>query len=148
METKKHEKLAEYFETLPYGTFVSHGQIEAVIEAEYGSREYYQAIRKARALLLPAAKALKTEQKKGYSVMNPNEYAGAAIRLMGIGLRSMEKGRKTLEYAPMNDMTDEERTTHRRIEDRTSQMLASMHGGLTEVKMLERKHPMLQGPAK
>jgi hypothetical protein len=65
------------------------------------------------------------------------------VRKMRQGARRIDRGAKILAHAPVNDMTQQAREAHNRVNDRMIRLQAAMAGATVEIHMLETsKNPL------
>jgi succinylglutamate desuccinylase len=140
---KPYEKLCEYISTLEYGAVVAHGEIEKITGYMRGASQYSSSITRANKQLIEKSKALKNIRDVGYQVLMPDDYSSAAIREYKRGFRRLTAGENLLIAAPENQMTDDGRRAYRDVTDKARILHASLAGGIVELKLLNKKHPLL-----
>lgn len=142
---KKWEILAESLSNIPYGDVVKHEQISDIIGEKYGSSNYNMIVHQAKKLLLREYKiSFESIRGIGYRRIKADDFTKQAIDHFRRGANDFRKGAETLEFSPVNDMSEEGRAEYRHISDRTRQLEAALIGGLTEVRVLrEKRHPFL-----
>lgn len=140
---KKYELLAEEIMKLNYGAVITHDEISAVIQEEYGSQEYRNEVGYAiKYLWKKYNRRMKSVRKVGYRVLTPDEYNNETLNLYFKGMKSIKQGTDVLDYAPTKDMTNEGREAYRRIKDKAVSFNASVQGSFVELKLLGKKdHP-------
>ena len=140
---KKSEILAERLLDMNYGDVLTHQEISAIIGEENGSQKYNSIIQQAKKLLLKNHRAIESVRGQGYRMVEPGGFVDLSLSHYKKGFNEMQKGTDTLRSAPVNDMTDEERTVYRRVNDRAVILQAAMNGAKVELKTLGMKeHPM------
>lgn len=146
---KPEEILAESIIDREFGELISHDEIERIIGYPKKSGKYYSVIRSANRILRSQSKAIENVPKEGYRIIKPGDYVKVSLRHYKKGFNEIKKGKDTLDLAPVNDMTDEERAAYTRVHDRSILLHASMEGALCELKTLGvKKHPLLPNKTK
>lgn len=143
---KPQEILAESILNRGYGEIVTHEEIEKIIGIPRRNRTKYQQIVQAakKILFYQHGKKLESVRNIGYRFVKPGDYVSSSLGHYKRGFREIKKGKDTLDLAPVNDMTEEERATYTRVHDRSILLHASMEGALCELKTLGKKtHPFL-----
>lgn len=140
------DALANYISKLPYGSIVHYQEIEQVTGRERKTQQYYNAIFKAKKILVAQGKAIKPIGGGDYQVLYPGDYSGAYVREVKIAKRHVSRGAKYLKGAPVNEMSSEERRVFNDVSDFNTRMQAQLAGGYVEVKRLaaHREHPLAQ----
>ena len=139
---KKSEVLVEAIKGLNYGDIISHSQIANVIEEPYPSNKYASTISKTRRALQKDGIYLENIIGDGYRIVEPDKVVTHSLKHYKRGFNEMQKGFDTLINAPVRDMSEEGRDTHRRVYDRAVILSASMQGAAVELKALgQNKHP-------
>lgn len=141
----KWEHLVNYISPKNYGDIVYHSEIETVVQEHRANpkSKYFSIIAHAKKDLLERGKLLKSIPGQGYRVVRPGEFAQEAVGKYRSGFNRIKQGKKILEYAPTKDMTEEERQDYRNVSDRANLLHASMAGGVVELKLLAKQHPLL-----
>ena len=141
----RSEVLFEQISSLNYGDVISHQSIDKIIGVPYGSQKYNAIIQKTKRLLSSkTGKILENIRKEGYRIVTPDDYVDQSLKHYKRGFKEIEKGTKTLSYAPVADMSEEGRSIYRRVNDRAAMLHASMKGTMVELKTLGKKnHPFL-----
>lgn len=143
---KPQEILAETILDRGYGEVVSHEEIERIVGVLRENRTKYDSIVQAtkKILLYQYGKKLESVRNIGYRFVKPGDYVSNSLSHYKRGFREIKKGKDTLDLAPVNDMTTEERATYTRVHDRSIILHASMEGAMCELKSLGKKsHPLL-----
>ncbi len=144
-ETKKpQEILAEVFADMQYGKLLEHNEIEKIIgcSRNYEQNKYNRIIQSTKCILLHQySRTLQSEHGKGYSVVDPDNVVHSALGHYKRGLNEIAKGKDTLDFAPINDMSDEGRKIYTRVYDRSVILHASLQSAVCEVKLLSAKRP-------
>jgi len=77
-------------------------------------------------------------------VLRPDEYTQEGVKRVRQGAKRIDRGAKVLNHAPVNDMTQQAREIHNRVNDRMVRLQAAMAGASVEIHMLEKsKNPLL-----
>lgn len=139
----KGEILADFISTIGYGEIITHEQIATLIGEKHKSERYTMIIQQARKILLGEHKiCIESIRGVGYRRVKADDFTKHALSYIRKGFNSVQKGADTLTYAPVADMSEEGRNTHRYICDRTAQLEAALKGGIVEIKTLnEKTHP-------
>lgn len=144
---RPQEILAEKFSSLNYGEVITHEAIGNVIgyDRKKNPHKYNQKVQSAKEILLYTyGKKLENIKNVGYRLVEPGNYVSSAFGHYKRGFKEIKKGKDTLDLAPVNDMTDDERATYTRVHDRSIILHASMEGAMCELKTLGTKtHPFL-----
>lgn len=143
---KPQEILAETILDRGYGEVISHEEIERIIGVPKKNRDKYnQIVQTAKKILFNQyGKKLESVRKVGYRFIKPGDYVTSSLGHYKRGFKEIKKGKDTLDLAPVNDMTVEERATYTRVHDRSIILHASMEGAMCELKALGKKsHPLL-----
>lgn len=141
---RPQEILAEAIINRDYGSLVTHEEIESIIGFKRGKHKYQQIVQAARKLLRNQGKVLESVRGIGYRFVKPGDYVKTALGHYKKSFNEMKQGKDTLDLAPVNDMTQEERVVYTRVHDRSILLHASMEGALCELKTLGVKnHPLL-----
>jgi len=141
---KKHELLVNEVMGKEYGHFLSHQEIGEIIDERVASGKYYAIVKKANKLLEHEGKMIESIHGSGYRVVEPREYVSHSLKKTKQSARTLRKAKEILDYAPVDDMTDEERRRHTRVSDQMVILEAQLTGGVTTVRRLARKeHPLL-----
>lgn len=121
-------------------TFDSIGYI---IDQKHGTMRYQDILQTAKKRLEIAGHMLVNVRGVGYKVCQPDNYTGEGVRKMRQGARRIDRGAKILAHAPVNDMTQQAREAHNRVNDRMIRLQAAMAGATVEIHMLETsKNPL------
>lgn len=150
-EKKPQEILAETILNRGYGEIVTHEEIEEIIGVLKKNKDKYnQIVQAAKKMLFNQyGKKLESVRNVGYRFIKPGDYVTNSLGHYKRGFREIKKGKDTLDLAPVNDMTVEERTTYTRVHDRSIILHASMEGAMCELKTLGKKnHPLLPSGSK
>lgn len=135
---EKWEVLYAYILTLNYGDIISHKDIAKIINEPYKSRKYQSVVDKTKWKLLEANKTIKNIVGQGYKVLEPDEYTDYSLKFMQQGLVDISKSDKIQRFAPVNQMSLQQRMVHNQVSDRTAILKAHMSGATIEVKMLAK----------
>lgn len=141
---KEAETLADFIKTLKYGATIPHETIENIISVSYIEQKskYNSIVTKAKKLLLPYGICLESIRGQGYQLVDPNDFTNYALKSYNHGFNAIKKGYKILDNAPVEHMSEEGRTTYRRVYDRAITLNATIKGAAIELRTLgQRKHP-------
>lgn len=141
---KKSEILAREISKMNYGTIIPHKDISKIIKEPYPSHKYNSELQRAKKILLKEYnRKLLNVRGDGYKIINPGDFVDESLKHYKRGFNEMQKGQDTLEHAPVNDMTNEERTTYRNVYDRAMLINASVKGAVVELRTLgtKKSHP-------
>lgn len=136
---EKWEVLYEFVNQQDYGTTILHSDIEKIIEESHESTKYMSIITKTKKKLIESSKCLKSLHGQGYTVIQPDEYTDLSLRHIKRGSRQIGTGYKILQYAPVNQMSQEGLSIYRHVSDRALSLQAKIIGGCTELKLLSKK---------
>lgn len=137
------EALADYIESQGYGTVVHYQDIEHVTRERRGTHRYYNAISKAKKLLVQRGKAVKSIGGGDYQVLYPGDYSSAYSREVRLAKNHIKTGGKIIKGAPIKDMTESELQTFNAVSDFHRRIDASIRGQFVEVKRLTgNRHPL------
>ncbi len=143
------EKLADYIENLDYGTVIRYQDIENITGERRKTQRYYNAIYKARKILVERGKVIKPIGGGDYQIIYPGDYSSAYAREIKLARKRVKRGGKILRNAPKSDMTMDELQAFNHIADFHVRIEASMDGQFIEVKELcGKRHPLLQAVSK
>ncbi|MCM1167678.1 MAG: hypothetical protein NC299_16845 [Lachnospiraceae bacterium] len=144
---KPQEILAEELSVREYGEAVTHSEIERItgVSKEFEKNKYNQIVQAARVILLREyGRKLENIRNVGYRLVKPGDYVKSALGHYKRSATEMKKGKETLDYAPVNDMTSDERITFNRVYDQSVILQASIEGAMVQLKILGKKsHPLL-----
>lgn len=144
---KPQEILAEFFTAKSYGDVVTHSEIGRIISysREHNRSKYNQIVQAAKKILLKEhGKLIECVRDYGYRLVEPGDYVQASGVHNRRGLIEIRKGKDILDYAPVNDMTSDERIVYNRFHDQETRLVASMEGAVCQLKILGKKsHPLL-----
>ena len=141
---KKSEILAEKISTMKYGDVITHEEIETIIREKHGTQKYGNEISRAKKLLLKKYhKYIENVRSDGYRLIHPDDFAGVSLLYTKKGLNNLQKGKETLENAPIEDMTRMGAIKHRVITDKMAMLCAAMKGASVEMKELSKSKSLL-----
>lgn len=136
---KKSEVLAEAIAKKGFGDVITHSEIEELIQEKYGTSKYQSEISRAKKILLKRYhRSIESVRGDGYRLIMPDDYAKQSLGFYKKGFRSMQRGVDVLENAPIKDMSADGYAAHRRVQDRTTILIASMKGAQTELIELSK----------
>lgn len=140
---KKSEILAEKISGMNYGDDILHSEIAAIIQEPYHSQRFNSIVQQSKKILLTEySKNLESVRGVGYRISYPDDFTNASQKYVKRGVNAIRKSEKILTHAPVKDMSEEGRTTYRRVHDRVVILNAAIQGASVEVKMLSKKaHP-------
>lgn len=136
-------KLADLVSQSEYGDIIHYQDIQNITGLKRGETRYYQAISKAKKILVSRGKAIQHIGGGDYQVLYPGDYSGAYVREIKIARNHVKRGDKIIKGAPVNDMSIDERRTFNNVSDFNARMQAQIMGNFVEVKRLAGKsHPL------
>ena len=139
---RKAEILAKKISEMQYGDVITHTEIEMLIQEKRGNPKYNATISKARKILLDKyKKSIENIRGDGYRLIQPDDFIHSSLNHYRKGFKSIQRGYKVLENAPVDDMTSDGKVTYRLVKDRSLVLLASMKGASAELKTLSRRNP-------
>ena len=128
-----------------YGDVLNFDEIGGIINQKYGSAKYTDVLQTARKRLISAGHMIVNVRGIGYKVCEPDNYTGEGVRCVRQGSMKIDRGSKILNHAPVNDMSQEAREAHNRVNDRMVRLQAAMAGASVEIHMLStNKNPLLK----
>lgn len=122
-----------------YGEIITHDDMSDLLQLSKGSQLYYFAISKMNKILLNKSKMLMNIQKVGYQIVEPDNYAGCAVKTYVKGVKKMKLSKKILEKAPIELMSEEAIEKHNKVYDRVCNRLANANAGVKELKKITTK---------
>ena len=138
------DSLVQAVEDRDYGDVLTLDEIGGIIDKEYGTVPYRDILQAARKRLIVAGRMIVNVRGIGYKVCPPDGYTCESVRYMRQGARKIDRGAKILAHAPVNDMTQQAREAHNRVNDRMIRLQAAMAGASVEIHMLETsKNPLV-----
>ena len=140
---EKWEVLFEAITSMNYDDIILHSQIESIIKEEYGTNIYRSIIAKTKKKLLESSKTITSIQGQGYRIINPDEYTDQSLSHIKRGFNQIDKGYKVLQYAPVDDMSEEGLKAHRHVSDKAKSFHAMIAGGCSELKLLNKKSKLM-----
>ena len=127
-----------------YGDVLDFKEIGYIIHQEYGTHAYNDILQAAKKRLEIAGHMIVNVRGVGYKVLNPDDYTNEGVKRVRQGARRIDRGTKVLNHAPVNDMTQQAREAHNRVNDRMVRLQAAMAGATVEIHMLgKRQNPLL-----
>ena len=139
------DRLVEAVEERDYGDILNYAEIGNIIDQKYGSTAYNDIVQNARKRLIVAGHMIVNVRGIGYKVCPPDNYTGEGVRYMRQGARHIDRGAKIINHAPVNDMSQNGREVHNRVNDRMMRLQAAMAGASTELHMLSKpNNPLMQ----
>lgn len=127
-----------------YGDVLDFKEIGYIIRQQYGTRQYSDILHAAMKRLEVAGHMIVNVRGVGYKVLRPDEYTQEGVKRVCQGAKRIDRGTKVLNHAPVNDMTQQAREIHNRVNDRMVRLQAAMAGASVEIHMLEKsKNPLL-----
>ena len=144
MERKEAiDKLVNAVKEKPYGDVLTFDSIGYIIDQKNGTMRYQDILQTAKKRLEIAGHMLVNVRGVGYKVCQPDNYTGEGVRKMRQGARRIVRGATSLAHAPVNDMTQQAREAHNRVNDRMIRLQAAMAGATVEIHMLDpSKNPL------
>jgi len=127
-----------------YGAMLDFKEIGHIIHQQYGTSAYNDILQAAKKRLELAGHMIVNVRGVGYKICQPDEYTNEGVRRVRQGARSIDRGTKVLNHAPVNDMTQEAREIHNRVNDRITRLQAAIAGASVEIHMLSTsQNPLL-----
>ena len=127
-----------------YGSILDFKEIGYIIHQEYGTHAYNDILQAAKKRLELAGHMIVNVRGVGYKVLQPDDYTQEGVKRVRQGARRIDRGAKVLNHAPVNDMSQEVREAHNRVNDRMVRLQAAMAGASVEIHMLSAtKNPLL-----
>ena len=140
---QKTQQLVNHVLQLTYGDHLTHTEIQSIIGERYGTTRYSSIVAASRRKLTEYGKMLVSVRKIGYRVAEPGEYTTVAVSHVKSAGRALNRSKRILVSAPVNDMTDPERRAHQNVSDRMALLEASFSGATAEViKLGNKKNPL------
>lgn len=138
------DSLVKAVEERNYGDILDFKEIGYIIHQEYGTHAYSDILQAARKRLELAGHMIVNMRGIGYKVLQPDDYTKEGVKRVRQGARRIDRGAKVLNHAPVNDMSQEVREAHNRVNDRMVRLQAAMAGASVEIHMLSTtKNPLL-----
>jgi hypothetical protein len=138
------DSLVKAVEERKYGDILDFKEIGYIIHQEYGTHAYSDILQAARKRLELAGHMIVNMRGVGYKVLQPDDYTKEGVKRVRQGARRIDRGAKVLNHAPVNDMSQEVREAHNRVNDRMVRLQAAMAGASVEIHMLSTtKNPLL-----
>ena len=138
------DSLVKAVEERNYGDILDFKEIGYIIHQEYGTHAYSDILQAARKRLELAGHMIVNMRGIGYKVLQPDDYTKEGVKRVRQGARRIDRGAKVLNHAPINDMSQEVREAHNRVNDRMVRLQAAMAGASVEIHMLSTtKNPLL-----
>jgi hypothetical protein len=138
------DSLVKAVEGRNYGDTLDFKEIGYIIHQEYGTHAYSDILQAARKRLELAGHMIVNVRGVGYKVLQPDDYTKEGVKRVRQGARRIDRGAKVLNHAPVNDMSQEVREAHNRVNDRMVRLQAAMAGASVEIHMLSTtKNPLL-----
>jgi len=127
-----------------YGDILDFKEIGYIIHQEYGTHAYNDILQAAKKRLELAGHMIVNVRGVGYKVLQPDDYTQEGVKRVRQGAKRIDRGTKVLNHAPVNDMTQQAREAHNRVNDRMVRLQAAMAGASVEIHMLSAtKNPLL-----
>lgn len=142
-QRRKCDYIVDAFMSIDYGAVIFHKEISGLIQEEVGTHKYYSIVGQANRILTECGRPIKSEIGQGYKLIPPDEISVVAIREYRKGGRAISKGKRLLDYAPVDLMTDEARHIYNEVSDKAKTVHAGISGAVVELKLLARPHPLL-----
>ena len=138
------DSLVNAVEERNYGDILDFKEIGYIIHQEYGTHSYSDILQAAKKRLELAGHMIVNMRGVGYKVLPPDDYTKEGVKRVRQGARRIDRGAKVLNHAPVNDMSQEVREAHNRVNDRMVRLQAAMAGASVEIHMLSTtKNPLL-----
>ena len=138
------DSLVKAVEERNYGDILDFKEIGYIIHQEYGTHAYNDILQATKKRLELAGHMIVNVRGVGYRVLQPDDYTQEGVKRVRQGARRIDRGTKVLNHAPVNDMTQQAREAHNRVNDRMVRLQAAMAGASVEIHMLSTtKNPLL-----
>lgn len=127
-----------------YGDILDFKEIGYIIHQEYGTHAYNDILQAAKKRLELTGHMIVNVRGFGYKVCMPDDYTQEGVKRVRQGAKRIDRGAKVLNHAPVNDMTQQAREAHNRVNDRMVRLQAAMAGATVEIHMLGKsQNPLL-----
>lgn len=126
-----------------YGDTLDFKEIGYIIHQEYGTHAYNDILQAAKKRLELAGHMIVNVRGVGYKVLQPDDYTQEGVKRVRQGAKRIDRGAKVLNHAPVNDMTQQAREAHNRVNDRMVRLQAAMAGATVEIHMLGKSQSPL-----
>ena len=127
-----------------YGDVLDFKEIGYIIHQEYGTHAYNNILQAVKKRLELAGHMIVNVRGVGYKVLPPDDYTNEGVKRVHQGAKRIDRGTKVLNHAPVNDMTQQAREAHNRVNDRMVRLQAAMAGATVEIHMLGKsQNPLL-----
>lgn len=127
-----------------YGDVLDFKEIGYIINREYGTHAYNDVLQAAKKRLEIAGHMIVNVRGIGYKVLRPDDYTNEGVKRVRQGAKRIDRGAKVLNHAPVNDMTQQAREAHNRVNDRMVRLQAAMAGATVEIHMLGKsQNPLI-----
>ena len=141
---EKIESLVKAVQERNYGDIIDFKEIGYIIHQEYGTHAYNDILQAAKKRLELVGHMIVNVRGIGYKVCAPDDYTNEGVRRVRQGARRIDRGAKVLNHAPVNDMSQQAREAHHRVNDRMVTLQAAMSGACVEIHMLGKSNnPLL-----
>ena len=141
---EKIDSLVKAVQERNYGDIIDFKEIGYIIHQEYGTHAYNDILQAAKKRLELIGHMIVNVRGIGYKVCPPDDYTNEGVRRVRQGARRIDRGAKVLNHAPVNDMSQQAREAHNRVNDRMVTLQAAMAGACVEIHMLGKsKNPLL-----
>jgi len=138
------DSLVKAVEKRNYGDILDFKEIGYIIHQEYGTHAYNDILQAAKKRLELAGHMIVNVRGVGYKVLPPDDYTNEGVKRVRQGAKRIDRGAKVLNHAPVNDMTQQAREVHNRVNDRMVRLQAAMAGATVEIHMLGKsQNPLL-----
>lgn len=138
------DSLVKAVEERNYGDILDFKEIGYIIHQEYGTHAYNDILQAAKKRLELSGHMIVNVRGVGYKVLQPDDYTQEGVKRVRQGARRIDRGAKVLNHAPVNDMTQQAREAHNRVNDRMVRLQAAMAGATVEIHMLGKsQNPLL-----
>jgi hypothetical protein len=138
------DSLVKAVEERNYGDILDFKEIGYIIHQEYGTHAYSDILQAAKKRLELAGHMIVNVRGIGYKVLQPDDYTQEGVKRVRQGAKRIDRGTKVLNHAPVNDMTQQAREAHNRVNDRMVRLQAAMAGATVEIHMLGKsQNPLL-----
>ena len=139
MNEEAINNLIKNVEERPYGEIIPHHEISGILKLSKRDAKYHHLISRANRTLTEKGKRLQNRFNIGYVVLNPDDYVDEAQSQYRRGVRRAKEAMRVITYAPVALMSAEAANRFNMIEQRIKSVVATVVGGLTEIKLLNRR---------
>lgn len=135
--------LVEHFKEIPFGTRISHEDIEILISMKRGT-PYFGVITKwRRDILRDHHKHIRNVRGFGYEVTMPDDYLDEGRRDFRLSVRRSKRGHLTIQVAPLDSMTPQKAAQTVMAQARTGQLMQIIQRAMVALRPASLKRESL-----